>query len=216
MNAHVRFNGLCIAWLSATLLGCDSSFEVDLADFEQLPALEGLDYSRVVPSDSLDYWEYRFAFFGSAPPDSVIGSGGWRTKDSLGSGLIASFDSTQAETGFGIQCLPGYCFKYILGVSDNQFLMWATQEELGDFLGTIDSREEAIILVDGFRYHWNTVDKAEGGIRDVEDGFELVVLKTVEFCAPVQTNRYVLHVSTSGVITELQEEVRYKDESACI
>lgn len=216
MNARIPSIGLCVACFGVALVSCDSSLEVDFADYDPLPALDELDYSRVEPAEALDYWEYRFAFQGLGPPDSVIGFGGTRTKESLSSDLRASFDSTRAEDGFGVRCLPGHCYKYIVAVQDNQLLIWATADELVDFLGVIGSREEAIMLVDGHRYFWSPVDKLEGAIRDIEGGFEFVVMKTVEFCAPVQTNRYLLRVSRTGVISELQEEIRYKDDNACI
>jgi hypothetical protein len=208
--------GSGIAFLAAAGSGCDSSIEVDPRDYDKIPALEQLDYSQVDPAEALRYWEYRFGFGGPESDHTVIGSGGATIKDSIDASLIASFDSARAETGFGVFCLPGYCYKYIVAIRGNHFALWATENELLNFLGEIDSREEAIMLIDANGYHWSTIDIQDGAIRDIDDGYELVVLKTVEFCAPIVTKRYLLRVSSTGVITVVEEEERYRNEGACV
>ncbi|MDT0677401.1 hypothetical protein [Autumnicola musiva] len=85
-----------------------------------------------------------------------------------------------------------------------------------DFLGKIDSKSDAILWAYGHEYYFQLNEISNGGIKKVEDGYELILLKTVMFCTPVQTNRFHLRISTDGKITILEEEVYEKDENACV
>jgi hypothetical protein len=42
------------------------------------------------------------------------------------------------------------------------------------------------------------------------------VLKLVAYCDPIQTDRFLLHVSSSGVVTERSREVWRQSFGVCI
>ena len=116
-----------------------------------------------------------------------------------------------------MECLPSYCFKYIASISGDQIETWQTVDELKTFLGSIDSPEKAILLAAANEYSWNNqAGKETGAIRAVADGYELIVTKLVETCDPVQTDRYLLHISSSGEITIKHSEIWRQHFGMCI
>ncbi len=217
MKARLRLLGAGGAALFAALACDSSSFDVDPDQFELIPRLDALDFGQVQPASAHDYWEYRFSVAGATQtPDSVIGSGGNLTKGELDPAVAAELDATRPESGFGVSCLPGYCYKYIVAARGTTVELFATLPELNEFLGAIDYPEEAIMLVEGHGYYWDPTDGNAAGVRAVDGGHELLVLELVETCAPVQVDRSLVFVSTAGAVTERDSEVWSRDDDACI
>ena len=161
--------------------------------------------SKLETAESFDYWELRFAFIEDSY--EVISAGGTQAKNELSQETLAAFEAYTSEEGFGVGCLPGYCYYYIVSVKDAHIKTWSTPEKSKDFLGNISSKEEAILLVLAHGYHWDEQDKNAGAIRSTERDFELIVLDLVKACDPVQTNRYVLLVTFLGEVVEKASEV---------
>ncbi|HSG81541.1 MAG TPA: hypothetical protein VLC48_04785 [Gemmatimonadota bacterium] len=203
--------------LLVAMAACDSGLDVNPADFDQLPWLADLDYEQVVPAASFDYWEFRYVLeVGDQEPDSVIGAGGSLSRAELDTTIIAVLDTLTAAPGFGIECLPGLCYKYVVSVAGPNIEIWNTPAELEAFLGTIGSWQEAAMLVNAYDYYWDTEDRAAGGIREVSDGYEALVLELVSTCVPVQVNRSLVRVTRAGVVTEISTEEWSKVENGCI
>jgi hypothetical protein len=204
---------LALGLLLVCTAGCDSTtgLDVDLSTFSQIPSLGELDYGSVVPSADYDYWEYRFAYGNSS--FEVVGSAGAR--DQLNADLLAVFDTVFPAFGFGHACLPGNCYYYVASVRNGAVDAWSGSEGLGAFLGTIDAEADAILLARAHDYHWGS-EKKTAAIRAVADGYELIVLKTVEFCDPVQTNLYLLHISAAGSLAERQSAIWERESGVCI
>ncbi len=200
--------------LAGFMLGCGSL--VDLEDFEPIPSLSDLDLTAVNPALSWDYWELREGIGGPPDPDSrdrVIGRSGSRGE--LDPEVVAALDTLHLQHGVGNRCLPGYCFFYIASVRESEIQTWSSAAAWADFFGVIDRPEEAILLAAAHDYHWGGM-KETGAIKAVVDGYELVVLKTVGYCDPVQVDRFVLHISASGAVVVKESEVWSKEEGVCI
>lgn len=201
-----------LAFLGAAL-GCDSSLDVDPQEYEPIPDIADLELHNVQPQVAYDYWELRFAMEGS--PHDVVGSAGSKSKSELDPEVVAKFDSTHVELGFSASCLPAYCYKYIASVRGATIETWASTEELRSFLGTIDAPEEAILLAEAEGYYWIEDRLEAGAIKQVDDGYDLVVLKLVAYCAPIQVDRYLLHIDRAGRMTQKDSEL-WSESNACI
>lgn len=186
---------------------------VGLDVFELIPPLAQLDYGAIRPAEPYDYWELRESFEGER--HDVIGSGGVRARPEIDPEILAAFDSVTVSAGFAPFCLPGHCFRYIASILGASIETWQTAQQVAVFLGTIDTREEAILLALAHDYHWGAT-KETGAIRAIPQGYELVVLKTVSFCDPVQTDRFILHVLGSGRLEVAKSEVWHKESGVCI
>lgn len=194
------------------LAGCADTFDVDLGEFMRLPEIAQLDFSRIAPAASYQYWELRYQFEGTVP--TILGSGGTRTRDQLDPALRSALDTTRTPSGFAIGCLPGYCYKYIVAV-DGGIRVFATRQALADFLGSINSMEEAALLAHAQGLHWTSLNAATG-YRETGAGWEIVGLQLVRDCTPVQTDRVLLLVRRDGSIRELDREVYQRTENACV
>ncbi|HLG05533.1 MAG TPA: hypothetical protein VI383_05240 [Gemmatimonadales bacterium] len=198
--------------VAAALLTACSDF-VSVAEYDQLPPLPQLDFSRVTPAGEFHLWELREASF--AEPHLVIGRGGTADRNSLDPALVAAFDAAMPSFGFGEGCPPGDCFRYFISLEGNEIRIWSTAEAARAFLGTIDHLVEAALMASAEGYHWRDTRETSGG-RITPDGFELVVLKIVSYCTPVQTDRFVLVVSAIGEIEIVRSQVWTKANEACI
>jgi len=201
--------------LVSSAVGCDVVGVEGFADFgrfDEIPALEMLDYSNVEPARSYDVWELRESFEGVT--QEVIGAGGTTGRGGLDPAVLAEFESIGATFGFGNYCLPGSCSRFIVSVRGDLIEVWRNAAEVRSFLGPIDTREDAILLALAHGYTWGDV-KETAAIREVGTTYELVVVRMVKFCAPVETDRYLLQVRADGRLTELKSEI-WAQSDACI
>ncbi len=58
--------------------------------------------------------------------------------------------------------------------------------------------------------------EGDGGGPGIRGRLELVVIRMVQFCDPVQTDRYPLRVLPDGTLTELKSEVWRRTDGVCI
>lgn len=202
---------LAVAILGAGCSGSPTGIDdLDLGEFDALPAFESLDYERVTPADDYDYWELRQAIEGiSGQAIAVVGS-----RESLPPEVQDELEAIALETGFGPDCLPGGCHEYIVSVSGTSVETWATIPRLREFLGAVDTREDAALLVHAHGYYWSG-EKRGGAIRGTGDGYDVIALRLVQYCAPVQVDRYLLRVSGSGELAIRAREV-WSRSNACI
>ena len=86
--------------------------------------------------------------------------------------------------------------------------------ELPSFLGTIDTPDEALLVVQqaGFNIRCGSDDVS---VETVADGFLVRTTKMTRDCAPVEVTGFLLMVSSSGEITELDATV-ISSTSACV
>ncbi len=196
--------------LGMALSGCSSFFEPE--QFEPI-VLYSSQWAAIQPAQPFDLWELR-----SVGPDlrhEVVASGGIRAREEIDPETLRTFDRFLVTSGFAQGCLPGHCFSYLISIQGTQIRTWTDPTGLAAFLGPIDAPIEALLLARGHDYYWSGELEA-GAIRATGDGYELVVLKLVSACAPVQVNRYLLRVRASGEIRVLRNEVRDKNKEACI
>jgi len=207
-----------VAAVSLLIAGCDDSSNglgiPSLEDFSALPPLEALDYASVTPAGDQDYWELRFSFEGQGY--EVLGSGGSKSKAELDPGVREAFETAHSEIGFDIDCLPGFCYKYVASVKGASVELWTSPEELASFLAPLESEEDAILFTKAHGYYWVGGDVETGAIRAVSGGYELVVLKLVEVCDPVRVDRFRLYVSEAGGLSVRGSEVWQEHLGACI
>lgn len=203
---------LAVVMLSANM--CTTFPVVDLSAFQTIPLLENLDFSGVRPGASYDYWELRFAM-GGEDTYQVVGTGGRTNLTQIPTQIVRSFQSMRSTSGFDVECLPGYCFKYIASLMGNQAEIWNTAEDLVQFLGEIDSYEDAILVAAADGYNWEGIIEG-GAIRRVPEGYQLIAQRLVNDCDPVQTNRFLFNVTRSGSISILGSEIWTKMDGACI
>lgn len=207
-------SGSIAAALIATTLAAGSCGDgIGPIGGEPLPPLRELEFADVSPAFAYDVWELRQHMEGT--PHEVIGAGGTASKGEIDPALLGEFDAASPSSGFGPGCLPGSCFFYFAGLVGPAIETAGTVEEAVDFLGSIDNPEEAALVATIHGYYWGQ-ERETGSVRTSGDGYELVVLRLVEICSPVRTDRFRVRVSASGRLSVLASEVWQRDENACI
>lgn len=196
---------------------------LDLSTYSQIPSPEKIDSGTIPldlkPAAGSDYWELRYVRPGLEEGDPnyiVLAAGGSRATAGLSQASAAKVDAIMRRgdvDGFGWECFPAWCFKYIVTVSSDNVEVLLYYRELRTFLGEIDTLDEAILLAEVLGYGWGD-DKQEAAIREVTDGYDLVVLDWIpsaEKCDggafSYDTYRVLLHLSRSGTGTEQSKEL---------
>ncbi len=115
--------------------------------------------------------------------------------DACKAALAALDENLTFNTGCG---MVGACVHYVVTTQGDEVRRYASFEELVQFLGTIDTPQEALLLLT-YRQYQVSCDKTR--VRTVADGFEADVVMRVMDC-PVTNADVTMHVSAAGVITE--------------
>lgn len=192
----------------------EGGLDVDLSLFQPIPEL--FPYNDLTPATPVNYWEF---MLGSAPEfHEVLYANGTKCEDATDpAACTTTFDETFSENqGFATGCLPGGCFYYIRFQQADTIGLVTSTEELRQYLGDIDTPDDAILLALANGYWFRTNNIEGGAFRAVGNGYQLIMTRTVKFCAPIQEDRYLLEVSRNGTVRVLQEEVWIVDENACI
>ena len=207
-------------WFASCLLvalgSCGIVGTEDFVDFDEytlLPRLEDLDFSNVNVREGIVYWELRQSLDFQ---ERVIASGGVIGRDSLDPLVLAALDSISSYYGFTPSCLPGVCFFYIATVSESgEIEVWETPQRALELLTPIESIAEAALQALSNGFYWSG-ELETSAYRTVTIGFELVVLKLVNDCEPVQVNQFLLGFTSEGDIFDLKQREFSTAGVACI
>jgi|GEM_PF-702214 len=190
---------------------------VKLDEFQSIE--EWYPYSNLVVEGNVNYYELILEFPAYDEMEHLIfaHSGELCPDAEIVEPCRNAFENLIANSGF-LQGCVGICesYYYIRFQENSENLLVVTKEELKQFLGSIDSREDAILWakVNGYNFQINEV--ANGGTKKINDGFELLMTQTVHFCLPIQTNRYHLKMKSDGSLSILGEEILLIEEDLCI
>ena len=197
-------------------LGCskDDAINVDLSQFESIT--ERFPYADLTTNIAYDYYELLYSFDTPGNEELIVSEGSLCVNASNTNACIESFNNLETPFGFAGSCLPSYCFLYIkLQQGDNNTIL-NTPEQLLTFLGTIDTRSEAILWANANGYFHSLDIKEIGAIKATDDHFELLVSELVSGCLPYQSDQVHLRIDADGKISELDRAVYSYAKNSCI
>ena len=188
--------------------------DIDLSLYRQYE----VNWDNLKPSEEIDYWELR-----PISDHSAILKAGDKCKNATNrETCIAEFDALRTDSGFGEICYLRFsCIRYVVTNQGGNNRLWDTLEELKSFLGTIDSKEEAILLAEGDGFFISCAISGHpscfpGGIREIDGEYEMIVQKQISFCGPHQMNRYLIRIDTSTGLRVLREQISHRnDKTTC-
>jgi len=189
---------------------CTLWSDIDLSMYEVIPSLEDetLHWENVQPAKATDYWELRSYYNG------VIAKVGNKCQTATNQeACMVAFDTLNG-TGFKPLYFQVRDRRFVVSNHGDTNCVWDTLEKLKVFLGTINSKEEAILLAVGHVFGAGE-KKEEGAIREVDGEYELIVLKGVRNCNPIQTNRYLIRIQPSGELRVLREQIYEQLTNTC-
>ena len=197
-------------------VSCSTDDTISTKDFE--PISEEYPFRDLDAGIENNYWELVQAFV-NGPDDfneKIIGQNGVLCASEEDDMCKEEFNNLKPEYGFAPSCLPGLCFYYLKYQANNENNLVASTDDLLQFLGAINTKEEALLWIRANDYYYRINDIDGGAIKATNSGFELILLKTVSYCTPIQTNRYHLKLTANGDIEVLKEKVFSVDKNSCV
>lgn len=201
--------------LTIAFAGCgESSFEeLETRGFEPLPVLGDLDLSKLQITQAPDYIEVWRS--GQVVPQSPSRSYGERCRDASDKQACeANFEMTLGSENRFPSCGNAPCLLFLMVNEDDESIKIGTMDGLVDFFGTVDSYEEAALIVSALGYEWNGQSVEESSYRAIEGGFEFIVTRLASDCPTIEVSRYFLRVLADGTVSVQDTEVWSKD-SGC-
>ncbi|AKF03115.1 ferritin-like domain-containing protein [Sandaracinus amylolyticus] len=136
--------------------------------------------------------------------------------DETGTRCGDATDATTCTEAFDAATIPtSEGSRHVISTDGDQVEAWTGRARFVELLGTIDTSDEALMVVwsEGFEVRCGTVSRS--AVREVEGGFEVIATKEVRSCNPIVTRRFVLFVNDAGEIEEITSEEIERIEGAC-
>jgi hypothetical protein len=187
-----------ITYLILLLIFTSCTYQKITINPKEFKPLPSIIFSEIVPSNSFECWK-------------MIESDGGISKDSIfycspNCYKVSSQNYPIHFTGFNKNCLPICWFQYIITYKNGKWTFWDNADSLKIFLGSIDNISEAQLLATGFNYY----STSKSIYKKTEDGYLLIMFKLVKRGNPIQTDKFLLHISKSGIIKIQGREVNKK------
>ena len=189
---------------------CDRSMLIagmDLQAFDTVPRWDRLPFDEIEPADDFEYWALREYGWISGNPHSH-----WLTLHFAGPLSFEELDPEDRELFDSIPTIYGFWSGWIphgrhfISVRQGEARVWHTEDEAKEFLGTIDSPTEGILVALMQNYYFESNDRRIAGIAETDSGFLIVAQKTMRSCDPFKIGRYLLHVARNGELRVLANE----------
>jgi hypothetical protein len=118
----------------------------------------------------------------------------------------------------------GMTARYVLTTLGNEVHKYQSREELLQFLGPIDSPQDALLLLyyDHRGVLCEPVDRTQSfsgvdpaTIVELDDGYQALFLTQMTGCTGTQTERVTLHIARNGAVTETAKETMLPPMTGC-
>lgn len=200
------------------LAGCTN---VDLTGYSAPVCENGnLTVRELSPAVQPDFVQLRRIisnYGGDSPTESVVSSSGTPCATASDAAACESaLSSLTSPSGFGSSC-GEICVAYYLATTRGDEVAALTSlEQLKAFLGTIDTPQEAALLVFAQGYNVNCTELDRGAVRaNVDGGFNVIATKGFACGANTAVTRYVLEVSASGEVKEERSDIIERGSPGC-
>lgn len=204
--------------LSLILLSCNKEGENELENIEIEEAESTIntlgftpvtektfDSLKIKPGSDYDYYEVRINFLFDTTIYKTLFSGGINPEPSIKLSNRKGIDCRVSDIAMFINIL-------IYRDSEPKFL--STYDDCMEFLGPIDCPEDALFVAYLNGYYFEYKDWLFG-IKEENNNFQIVACKPISMCAPMQLNKFLLEIDSSGNIKILNQEIIFKDYQRC-
>ncbi|SIQ55847.1 hypothetical protein SAMN05880574_11646 [Chryseobacterium sp. RU37D] len=133
------------------------------SDLKKIPEIMDnteLLYPFIVPDKKYTYWS---VFRNNLDPDKAI------IYESQMPDFMTINDPAP-EKGFFQKCLGEDCFSYLITCENGRSKYFSTEQQLRDFIGTVDNLPEAILIANTYGYTVDSSDKL-GSSYKMDDAF---------------------------------------------
>ncbi|MCS3532018.1 hypothetical protein [Chryseobacterium sp. JUb7] len=133
------------------------------SDFKKIPEIldnTELLYPFIFPNKKYDYWS---VLRNNPDPDDAI------IYESQAPDFMTINDPAP-EKGFFQKCLGQDCFSYLIACENSQSKYFSNEQQLRDFIGTIDNLPEAVLIANTYGYTVDITNKL-GSSYKIDDKY---------------------------------------------
>lgn len=177
-------------------------------DYKKIPdILDTVDYLYpfIVPHKEYQYWRVltndpdpeKALLYESQAPDYM------------------TINEPAPEQGFFQKCIGNNCFSYILACKKDRSVYFSNEQELRNFIGTVDNLPEAILITRTYGYSIDTKNKFTGSYK-IEDHYISMYAFQSKGC-PATKESFLLKINRkTGKITAKSNGIYSKNEDCPI
>lgn len=118
------------------------------------------------------------------------------------------------EKGFFQKCMGNNCFSYILACKKERTVYFSNEQQLRDFIGTVDNLPEAILLAKTYGYSIDTKNRFTGSYKIEDHLISLYVLQS-KGC-PVVKESFLIKINRKTGKLEAKSNGIYSKSENCI
>ncbi|HCA06362.1 hypothetical protein [Chryseobacterium sp.] len=115
------------------------------------------------------------------------------------------------QKGFFQKCIGNRCFSYILACKKERSVYFSSEQQLRDFIGTVDNLPEAILLAQTYGFSVDTGDKA-GSSYKIEDRHINLYLSKSKGCPEIRESYFIKINRKNGKLESKNNGVYFKSE----
>ncbi len=174
--------------------------------------ISDLDFDALTPVEPATAYELRRGTKYDEEDPQVLSSFGTRCDDATDQpaceAAVDAIEPLDDQAGIRNDCAWKCWWTYIVWTRGDEVGLIDSLEDTAAFLGELDSAADATLYLYAARedHWWSDADLQRGAIREVDDGWEFIALKTI-WWGPIREDRYWLHVATDGTVTGLDRSV---------
>lgn len=174
------------------------------------------DYRKI--PDILDTTEYLYPFI---VPDKDYGY--WRilTNDTDPDKTVIyesqmpdfmTINEPLPEKGFFQKCIGTRCFSYILACKKERSVYFSSEQQLRDFIGTVDNLPEALLLAQTYGFSVDTGNKAGSSYKVDDRHFNLYLSKS-RGCPEIRESYFIKINRKNGKLESKNNGVYFKSDN---
>lgn len=172
------------------------------SDFKKIPEIldnTELLYPFMVPDKKYEYWS---VFHNNPDPDKAI------IYESQAPEYMTINDPAP-EKGFFQKCLGENCFTFLIACENSQSKYFSTEQQLRNFIGSIDNLPEAILVAQTYGFVFDSSD-ISGGAYKIEDHYITMYLSKSKNCPPTKESFLVKINRKTGKIDSKSKGIYFK------
>lgn len=174
-------------------------------DYKKVPEIldnTELLYPFIVPGKEYSYW--RVLTNDTDPEKAVIYES--QMPDFM------TINEPLPEKGFFQQCMGNRCFSYILACKKERSVYFSNEQQLRDFIGTVDNLPEAILLIQTYGFKIDTSNKLSGSYK-IEDQYIYLYASKSKGCPEMKESYFIKINRRTGKLESKNNGVYFKAEN---
>lgn len=159
-------------------------------------------YPFIVPDKEYDYWR---VFTNDTDPEKAV------IYDSQMPEFM-TINEPIPEKGFFQKCIGNRCFSYILACKKERSVYFSSEQQLRDFIGTVDNLPEAILIAQTYGFSVDTSHKLGASYKIEDKNISLYISKS-KGCPEIKESYFVKINRKTGRLESKNNGVYFKSEN---